>query len=127
MPPREGRCVYVIDDDSAVLESTAFLLDALGYEHRTFGGAGAFLAELDSLPPGCILTDLRMPAIDGWDLAAELGGRKLGWPMLLVTSDTGADLAARARDHGFAALLPKPVDAALLTAALDRAFAGSAA
>lgn len=110
-----------------MLESTAFLLDVLGYEHRTFGGAEAFLAELEGLPPGCILTDLRMPGIDGWELAAELGGRKLGWPMLLVTSETGADLAARARVHGFAALLHKPVDAALLTGALDRAFAASGA
>jgi two-component system response regulator FixJ len=115
--------VYVIDDDSAVLESTVFLLAALGFEPRPFADARAFLAALAELPPACILTDLRMPGMDGWELAAELRARKPGWPMLLMTSDTEPGLAEKARELGFAALLHKPLDAALLAAALERTFA----
>lgn len=115
--------MYVIDDDSAVLESTVFLLGALGFAHRAFGDARAFLAQVGDLPPACILTDLRMPEVDGWALAAELRERKPGWPMLLMTSDTEPGLAEKARELGFAALLHKPLDAALLAAALERTFA----
>ena len=113
----------MIDDDPAVRESTVFLLAALGFEPRPFADARAFLAALAELPPACILTDLRMPGVDGWELAAALRARKPGWPMLLMTSDSAPGLAERAAALGFAALLDKPLDAARLAQALDQAFA----
>jgi two-component system, LuxR family, response regulator FixJ len=113
----------VIDDDRHVLESTEFLLPALGYECTVFAGADHFLGEAASLAPGCILTDLRMPAMDGFELASAVRDRALDWPMLMMTSDNGPELEQRVRDSGFAALLRKPVDGHLLVDALARAFA----
>lgn len=118
-----GRRVYVIDDDQGVLESTAFLLPTLGFECRTFASPRGFLAEAPKLAPGCVLTDLRMPEMDGFALAAALESEGVGWPILLMTSDNGPELTRRAARHGFAAVLRKPVDGALLEQALGRAFA----
>lgn len=118
-----GRCVYVIDDEQAVLESTAFLLGVLGLECRTFASAKAFLGQATNLAPGCVLTDLRMPEMDGFALAAALKSQGVDWPVLLMTSDNGPELERRATKHGFVAVLRKPVDGALLEDALDRAFA----
>ena len=116
------RCVYVIDDDRGVLESTAFLLRTLGLECRTFASPRSFLAEAPKLAPGCVLTDLRMPEMDGFALAAALKSRGVEWPILMMTSDNGPELERRAARQGFAALLRKPIDGALLEDALDRAF-----
>ena len=117
------RCVYVIDDDQGVLESTAFLLPTLGFECRTFASPRGFLAEAAKLAPGCVLTDLRMPEMDGFALAAELASQGIGWPVLLMTSDNGPELARRAASQGIATVLRKPVDGAFLEEALGQAFA----
>jgi two-component system, LuxR family, response regulator FixJ len=115
-PPDAVR-VYVIDDDPAVLDSTVFLLRAMGYECDAFADPRVFLARIQTLPPACILTDLRMPGMDGWQLASELRARSLGWPLLLMSSDNVQP--AEVRDHGFTAFLRKPLDAEALAEVLD--------
>ena len=61
----EQRTVYVIDDEEAVRDSVAFLLEARDIAVRSFPSAGEFLAAVPSLAPGCVLTDMRMPGMDG--------------------------------------------------------------
>jgi FixJ family two-component response regulator len=116
----ENRRVYVIDDDSAVLESMAYLLDAYGHSCATFASADEFLAELNGLAPGCVITDLQMPGTDGCQLLSAMRARSIGWPVCLMSSSTRG-LKTRARGHGFLAFLAKPVQNEELVAALDRA------
>jgi two-component system response regulator FixJ len=118
-----GKRVYVIDDDAGVLESTAFLLSVLGYECVGFPGAEPFLEAAGTLAPACIITDLRMPGLSGFELAEALRRRGIGWPILLMTSEHGASLEERAAQQGFAALLHKPVDADRLAGAVALAVA----
>ena len=117
------RCVYVIDDDQGVLDSTAFLLSALGYDCAIFAEGQAFLDAIETLAPGCIVTDLRMPRMDGFELASALHDRGIRWPIVMITSETGDQVEQRAGKLGFAALLHKPIDADLLVASLTEAFA----
>lgn len=117
-----SKAVYVVDDDREVLASIAFLLPTLGYECAAFAGPEEFLGRCGELPPGCVLTDLRMPGIDGFELASRIRDGGLGWPIVMMTSDTDADLDRRAAEHGIGAVLHKPVDTQLLANALDRAF-----
>jgi len=122
MGTADSRRVYVIDDDKGVLDSSIFLLCALGYEPLGFERAQAFADEAAALPPGCIVTDLRMPDMDGFELAAALRQRGVGWPILMITSENGKALEKRASASGFAALLHKPIDADLLAVSLAEAF-----
>ena len=115
--------MYVIDDDEGVRNSTVFLLATLGYDCVTFAGAAPFLDAADALPRGCVLTDLRMPDMDGFELAEALRRRGVGWPVLLITSDSGGRLDRRAAQLGFAGVLQKPLDADRLDEALASAFA----
>jgi len=117
-----ARRVYVIDDDRDILESTAFLLDTLGYGCTAFAGAAEFLERAPGLPRGCILTDLRMPDIDGFRLAFTVAELGLGWPILMMTSENGSDLEGRAAAAGISALLRKPVEADLLAETLASTF-----
>ena len=64
--------VYVIDDDAAMRDSLDFLLGSAGFEVTLFDSAQAFLDELPSLEPGCVVTDVRMPGIDGMELLRRL-------------------------------------------------------
>jgi two-component system response regulator FixJ len=117
-----ARRVYVIDDDPQVLDSTAFLLSTLGYECMTFSAADEFLGRAANLPSGCVLTDLRMPVTDGFELASRVGELGLDWPFVMMTSDHSADVARRAARHGIATVLPKPVQAEAMAGALTAAF-----
>jgi len=117
-----ARQVYVIDDDPGVLGSAAFLLPTLGYECRTFAEPEQFLDQAATLEPGCVLTDLRMPVMDGFQLARRIRANGLDWPVVMMTSDNGPALARRATEDGLAGLLRKPLDVDLLAAALDQAF-----
>jgi two-component system response regulator FixJ len=119
--------VYVVDDDPAVVESTAFLARALGHECTTFGSPDEFLERVGELSPGCILSDLRMPGMSGYELATALRAKAIGWPMLLMSSESGAEIDGAARAHGFSEFLRKPLDSAILAAALDRACAALSA
>jgi two-component system response regulator FixJ len=121
--PSASLRVYVIDDDQAVLQSTALLLDTFGFECTTFACADDFLSEVDALPPGCVLTDLRMPRTDGWVLCSALQSKALEWPVLLMSSDNGAELERRAKASGFSGFIRKPVDADKLAAAIGAAIA----
>jgi two-component system response regulator FixJ len=98
----------------------AFLLDAYGHSCVTFASADDFLAELDGLSPGCVVTDLQMPGTDGCELLSAMRARSIGWPVCLMSS-SARGLKTRAKAHGFLVFLAKPVQNEELIAALDRA------
>lgn len=117
------RLVYVIDDDPDMLRSTAFLLQSIGYGVRSFADGDLFLTALGSLQPGCIVTDLRMPKVGGYDLKTALAQQSVRWPVILMTSESDPETQREAAARGFAAYLPKPFTAEQLIAVLDRSFA----
>src|SRR3954467_9848241 len=86
MRPMGGK-VYVIDDDPAMRDSLDFLLGSAGFSVRLFHSAQVFLNELAKLESGCVVTDIRMPGMDGMELLRQLnpasGVRKL--PVIVMT------------------------------------------
>jgi two-component system response regulator FixJ len=114
-----NRPVYVIDDDPAVLRSIEFLLSSLGHDSRCFAASQAFLEAVDSLPPGCILTDLRMPEMNGYELVQALSARSIHWPAILISSENGAETRVKASAAGFTAYLSKPFTADELSSTLE--------
>ena len=67
--------VHIVDDDEAVRNSLAFLLGSAGFAVRTHASASAFLEIAPSISNGCLVTDLRMPDIDGVELLRRLRAR----------------------------------------------------
>jgi len=110
--------IYVIDDDQAMLDSTAFLLRASGFECDCFSDPSAFLEVIGSLVPGYVLTDLRMPAMNGYDLQQSLSKIAPAWPIILMTSENGRLNARAAVERGFMGFLRKPFSADSLLAAI---------
>ena len=74
--------VYIVDDDGQVLTSVGFLLQTLKIRCRTFAGAEIFLDSVDSLEPGCIISDLNMPGMSGIEGIGLLRSRFPDLPIL---------------------------------------------
>ncbi|MEP9377417.1 response regulator FixJ [Aquabacter sp. CN5-332] len=120
MPDTE--LIHVVDDDEAMRESLAFLLGSSGFSVRLYDGAGVFLDAIASVPPGCILSDIRMPDIDGLELLRRVkaGGRPL--PVVLMTGHGDVPLAVEAMKLGAADFIEKPFDDEVLLKALRAAL-----
>ena len=102
--------VYVIDDDPAMRDSLDFLLGSAGFNVRLFDSAQVFLNELANLEVGCVVTDVRMPGIDGIELLRRMhsGARKL--PVIIMTGHGDVRLAVEAMKLGALDFLEKPFE-----------------
>lgn len=74
--------IRIIDDDEALLASSALLLRAMGWEVETWSDGASFLKAENLLRPGCIILDVQMPGMDGLEVQAELMRRGSRIPVL---------------------------------------------
>jgi two-component system response regulator FixJ len=126
-----GGKVYVIDDDPAMRDSLEFLLDSAGFSVRLFESAQVFLNEVPKLEAGCVVTDIRMPGMDGMELLRQLnpasGARKL--PVIVMTGHGDVPLAVEAMKLGALDFLEKPFEddrlIGMIETALSQADGGS--
>ncbi len=102
--------IHVIDDDDAVRESLAFLLDTAGLTVRTYESATIFLEKVGEAPTGCVITDIRMPGMTGIDLLREMGHNGIGLPVIVITGHGDIPLAVEAMKLGAVEFLEKPFD-----------------
>jgi len=108
MPDRAR--VYVIDDDEAMRESLNFLLESAGFNVRLFETAQSFLNALPGLEFGCIVSDVRMPGIDGIELLKRMKAGRSGFPILIMTGHGDVPLAVEAMKQGAVDFLEKPFE-----------------
>jgi two-component system, LuxR family, response regulator FixJ len=102
--------VYVIDDDQAMRESIDFLLTSADYEVRLFESAPAFLDAMANIQFGCVLSDVRMPGIDGLDLLKRLKTGLSRLPVVIMTGHGDVPLAVEAMKLGAIDFIEKPFD-----------------
>lgn len=114
--------VHVIDDDEAVRESLAFLLQSAELAVRTYESATLFLGESISAGGGCIITDVRMPDIDGIELLRRLNDRGAHPPVIVITGHGDVPLAVEAMKIGAVDFFEKPFDDEALLAAVRAAL-----
>ncbi|ABE38580.1 response regulator transcription factor FixJ [Rhodopseudomonas palustris] len=107
--PHKG-IVYVIDDDQAMRESIDFLLTSANYEVRLFESAPAFLDAMADVEFGCVLSDVRMPGIDGLDLLKRLKASRSRLPVVIMTGHGDVPLAVEAMKLGAIDFIEKPFD-----------------
>ena len=113
----------MVDDDPSLRRSLARLLTSAGCEVETFASAEAFLAASQRARVGCVLLDLHMPGMGGFDLLRRLAWTGWGRRVIIVTAHGGDEPRRRCLQAGAAAFLEKPVSSAALLAAVSSAFA----
>lgn len=114
--------VYVIDDDAAMRESLEFLLDSAGFTVTLFSDASVFLEQLPGLSFGCVVSDIRMPGINGIDLLRSLKLKRSELPIIIMTGHGDIPLAVEAIKLGALDFLEKPFEDERLIGAIRTAF-----
>lgn len=114
--------VHVIDDDDAVRDSLALLMEAAGLSARTYDSAEAFLKAVDRAEPGCVVTDVRMPDMSGIDLLHRLSDRLDRFPVIVLTGQADVPMAVEALKAGALDLIEKPFAADGILAAVTKAL-----
>ena len=138
------RIVFVIDDDQAARESLTFLLRTEGMTSRAYASAPAFLQQLKPTQRGCIITDVRMPEMDGtFDVilmdiqmpqmngveasrrirAVERAEQRMPTPILALTANVMPNQIEEYLHAGMNGCVAKPIEVGMLYAALDAAIA----
>lgn len=114
--------VYVIDDDEAMRDSLNFLLDSSGFGVTLFDDAQAFLDVLPGLAFGCVVSDVRMPGIDGIELLKRMKAQQSPFPILIMTGHGDVPLAVEAMKLGAVDFLEKPFEDDRLTTMIETAI-----
>ncbi|MDX2315994.1 MAG: response regulator transcription factor [Gammaproteobacteria bacterium] len=100
--------VFVVDDDRAVRESLALLVQSVGLEVETFAGAGEFLDAYRPDRLGCLITDIRMPGMSGLELQERLTEDGYHIPVIVLTGFGDVPAAVRALKGGAVDFVEKP-------------------
>ena len=117
--------VFVVDDDDAMRDSLDFLLSSAGCAVRTFEAAERLLEALTDSNCGCVVSDVRMPGIDGLELLRRIKGARPGLPVVIITGHGDVPLAVEAMKLGAADFVEKPFDDERLLGVVQAALAGA--
>lgn len=115
----EQTTVFIVDDDEAVRDSLGALLLAHGFRVQTFASAPAFLTVVTPDTRGCVLTDVRMPEMDGLELQRCLAGRLL--PVVVMSGHGDIAMAVQAMRDGAVDFVEKPYSDETILRAVTRA------
>ncbi|RUV29459.1 MAG: response regulator [Mesorhizobium sp.] len=114
--------VHVVDDNVDVRKSLGFLLATADFAVRLYESATAFLAAATGNLDGCIVTDVRMPGIDGIEFLRQLRSRGHSLPVIVMTGHADVALAVQAMKEGAADFIEKPFDDDILIDAIRSAL-----
>ena len=106
-----NQTVYIVDDDPSVRKGLGRLLKSAGYEVEIFGSAREFL-NVDPIceGPSCLVLDMKMPDLNGFDLQQELKQKNYALPIVFITGHGDIPMSVKAMKTGAVDFLTKPFD-----------------
>jgi two-component system response regulator FixJ len=117
------QLVHIVDDDTAVLHATAFMLRHAGFQVMEFESGPAFLKIAKTTDRGCVLLDMGMAEMDGMEVQREMVERDIDMPVIILTGHGDIETAVQAMRLGAVNFLEKPYEKEFLLEALEDAFA----
>jgi two-component system, LuxR family, response regulator FixJ len=115
--------VHVIDDDDSARHSLEFLLDCAGFKVVSYPSAIAFLDAVSTIDHGCIITDVRMPEMNGVELIARLKALRIADPVIVITGHADVPMAIQAMKQGVSDFIEKPFSDEIILGAVHSALA----
>jgi two-component system response regulator FixJ len=116
------RKVYVIDDAEAMRDSLNFLLSSANFNVTLYQSAQNFIDSVSSLDFGCVVSDVRMPGLDGIELLKRLKAVRCMFPVIIMTGHGDVALAVEAMKLGAVDFLEKPFEDDLLIGMIETAI-----
>ena len=121
--PGDPPLLAVVDDDADVRIALVRLISSTGFAVESFATGAEFLLSIDRRVPDCLILDLHMPGMSGFDVQAALARNpRVRIPVVVITGHDSAESRSRARDLGARGYLPKPVEHEALLAAIEVAM-----
>jgi len=114
--------VFLVDDDDAVRDALELLLESAGINTASYPSAAAFLDHYDPGRPGCLVLDIRMPAMSGMELQAALAGKSVNIPIIFLSGHGNVSMSAKAFRSGAVDFLEKPFDENVLLERIHEAI-----
>jgi two-component system response regulator FixJ len=114
--------IHVVEDDEPMRDSLVELLGEAGYKVRAYASGEELLARGAAAEPGCVVSDMRMPGIDGLTLLRRLRADGSGLPLILITGHGDVPLAVNAMKAGAVDFLEKPFEPDALLGAIAMAL-----
>ncbi|MDO1558595.1 response regulator FixJ [Brevundimonas sp. 2R-24] len=112
--------IHIVDDDEGVRDSLTFLLESAGHEVVAFASPLEALQAKDG--PACVITDVRMPEMNGLELVEQLRSKDPGLCIIVITGHADIAMAVEAMKKGAMDFLEKPFDDTALLRAVDQAL-----
>lgn len=106
--------IYVVDDDESVCRALSILLVTYGFTVTTFTSAVEFFSAVPDSVPGCLILDIHMPGLDGWETLKHLIISGSSRPVIIVSADKNGGLNEKALKAGAAGYLQKPFNDQML-------------
>jgi len=114
--------IYVVDDDDRIVSALCATLESVGYAHRGYTTAHAFLDGVKECHSGCVLLDVIMPGMDGLQIQAELQQRQCTLPLIFLSGQSDVNVAVAAMRCGAFDYIEKPPTAYTVIGAVNRAL-----
>ncbi len=106
----ENKQIFVVDDDKSVCRALGVLLDTYGFSVKTFICAEDFFSVVSNIDLGCLILDIHMPELDGWETLQRLLKSGSNRPVIIMSADKNGGLNERAKKAGAVGYLQKPFD-----------------
>ena len=119
---RDTPMVFVVDDDISVRESLDSLIRFAGWRPQTFACAQEFLSRPRAFVPSCLVLDVTLPGLNGFDLQERIAVDRIDMPIIFITGHGDVPMAVRAMKAGAVEFLTKPYRDEVLLGAIRQAI-----
>ena len=104
----DEKQIFIVDDDESVCRALKLLMTSYGFAVRTFPSAEEFFSAVPNSTPGCLILDIHMPGLRGWEAQKRLMKSGSNRPVIIITADKKSDLKDQAIKAGAMGFLQKP-------------------
>lgn len=104
----EKKRIYVVDDDDSVCRALKTLLLTFDFDVKTFNSAKSFFDVVSNEDPGCLVLDIHMPGLDGWEMQKKILASGSKRPVIFISAEKQDNAAERALKVGAVGFLQKP-------------------
>lgn len=116
------RQIYVVDDDESVCRALKLLLVNHEFQVWTYNSVEDFFSAVPNSAPGCLILDMHMPGLKGWEAQERLSKSGSKRPVMIMSADQNDELKEKASTRGAAGFLQKPIDEQEFINSINRVF-----